>query len=135
MKRIITCPVALPAFSFKVDDPWHYVKQLLDQATIEMIELEDGVTIFFDEDGRAKELPPNRTIPARAPDRRPEPGFTIDLTGGQRADPGEMGEYLIQGPFILTRLAPGDVGYFDLTEADVKTYLTGLNETWLAKHS
>ena len=126
MPVIIVCEPAIPAYVDDVESPWDKAKKLTDDATIQVVCLDDGVAVYCDEDGVAKNLAINRYLPATMPEI-PDGMVVIDGTNGNHPEPGEIGVHEIRGPFILTREI-GEDGWEDLSENDVARYLELLNQ-------
>lgn len=126
--RVMICIVGEPPNIQFTTEPFLFTKRIIDRGTIETVRLDDGVHCYFDEEYRHKNLPFNRSIPARMP-ILPDVGFVIDTTDGNHPAPGEMGEHRIHGNFMLLRhnesedIAEDDVNiYADLTDADIAKY-------------
>lgn len=128
MVKILVCRVGQDPKIEEVDQPFYFAQRsVLEGAYIEakIITVNDGtrVVVYWDEDSRAKKLPFNRNVPARALPPAVKPGFVIDM----RKDPphyyareGEMGFFPVLGNFIVTK-ADEEGDHISLTDAEIST--------------
>jgi hypothetical protein len=119
--KIMVCLLNKAPEVLEVESPWKYTKKLLDGAMIEIVYLDDGVQAFIDEEGRFKELPLNRLIPAKGREVPTDIGFVIK-TDPNLCDPGEDGVWDLHGDFILTRHDMAKDEPLSLTDEDIKKY-------------
>lgn len=121
--KILVCRTGQAPEVREVGDPWKFAQALLGPGSyIEVVQMDDGVQAFVDEEGRLKNLPLNRIIATKGlpvPDRPPD--FVIK-TAPDLADPGEPGEWRLYGDFILTRHNLEKDVPLSLTEQDIKNY-------------
>lgn len=129
MKKVLVCKVGQAPFVELAANPWDYTKEYLigENSLIQVVHLDDGVAMYFDEEGTGKKLPVNRLVPARAPNfNASDFSFVIDTTGGNRPAPGEMGVHIVRGHFLLCQEAgvdgEGEMLYKDLTDTQIKKY-------------
>lgn len=129
--KIIVCPVGHAPTVAEVSDPWGFTKSHVLQdpsALIEVVQLDDGVLIYCDEEARMKNLPHNHDIPATA--RSVEADFIIEMRDPDDppfANPGEVGYHKVYGSFILARHDADKDVPVSLSDEDVKKYLALLN--------
>jgi hypothetical protein len=125
--RIMICHVGQSPIVQCVNGPFGLAKRILDGAYIQALPLEDGVTVYCDEDALGKDLPLNREIPARMPEI-PDGSQVIYMDENSPA-PGEMGVHRIHGAFVLVRHGDGDHDYADLTDDDIAKYTALFKES------
>ncbi len=98
---ILECKHGQEPTTIKVDDPFLYIKKLLNDVFIETLTLPDGVIVYMDE-LFPRDAPVNRLIST------------------------PYGDYSIKGDFILSRYSLKKEAYIDLTKKDIAFYTNAL---------
>ena len=116
--KILVCPIGQSPVVEEIE-PTLENEQAIVGGYLEFVELDDGVELVCNEDGRDS-LPFNRSVPAMSPEH--PPGFATVELSPDLAPPGTMGVHRVHGEFFLMR-HDEDGEPVSLLDADIERYL------------